>query len=64
MVIVSRSFCNADKIGDLDEIRVIFRNGIRDIRMLETECQHQSDDYFENNRIVTNKAIEEFIKGI
>lgn len=64
MVIMSRSFCNADKIGDLGEIRTIFRKGIQDIRMLETECQCQSDDYFENNRIVTNKIIEEFVKAI
>jgi len=64
MVIVSRSFCNADKIGDLGEIQTIFRKGIQDIRMLETECQSQSDDYFENNRIVTNKIIEEFVKAI
>ena len=64
MVIVSRSFCNVDKIGDLGEIRTIFRKGIQDIRMLEIECQHQSDDYFDNNRIVTNKIIEEFVKVI
>ena len=64
MVIVSRSFCNADKIGDLCEIQTIFRKGIQDIRTLDTECQSQSDDYFENNRIVTNKIIEEFVKAI
>lgn len=64
MVIVSRSFCNTEQIRDLDEIRTLFRNGIRDIRILETECRHQSSEYFESNRIATNKAIEEFVKKL
>ncbi len=46
MVILSRSFCNTDQMRDLNEIRTLFRNGIRDIRMLETECLHQSSEYF------------------
>lgn len=64
MVILSRSFCNTDQMRDLNEIRTLFRNGIRDIRMLETECLHQSFEYFESNRIATNKAVEEFVNKL
>lgn len=64
MVILSRSFCNTDQMRDLNEIRTLFRNGIRDIRMLETECLHQSSEYFESNRIATNKAVEEFVNKL
>lgn len=63
MVIVSRSFCNTDKIIDLNEIRNVFINGIRDIRLLEKECQCQTNEYFKNNQIITNKTIEEFVKN-
>lgn len=63
MVIVSRSFCNTNKIKDLDEIRNIFNTGIADIRRLEKEAA-EAANYFTSNRtavigsvhdIVTNK---------
>ena len=63
MVIVSRSFCNADKISDLEEIRNVFVKGINEIRALEQECQHQSAEYFEKNHAATVNAIEQFLKA-
>ena len=63
MVIVSRSFCNADKISDLEEIRNVFIKGINEIRALEQECQHQSAEYFEKNHAATVNAIEQFLKA-
>lgn len=60
-VILSRSFCSAEKIQDIEEIRSIFMNGVREIRQLETECMehltHSAGDiYFtENKRIVAEK---------
>lgn len=62
MVIVSRSFYNADKITDVEEVSQVFLNGIAEIRLLEAECQHQAVEYFEENRIATNNAINEFVK--
>lgn len=61
MVIVSRSFCNTDKITDLNEVYNVFMKGIREIRSLEKECLHQTADYFEENRIATNILIENFV---
>ena len=49
MVIVSRSFCNTDVVTDLNEVRAIFQNGIREIRELEKETLTKSSSYLENN---------------
>lgn len=59
MVIVSRSFCNTDIITNLDEVRQIFREGIKEIRTLEAEAQAAAD-YFSNNQ----KAVEEAVDNI
>ena len=59
MVIVSRSFCNTDKITDLEEVRHNFQTGIADIRQLEEEAERAAI-YFSNNR----KAVIESVKDI
>ncbi|MBQ3014324.1 MAG: aldolase [Clostridia bacterium] len=47
--ILSRSFCDANKIADVNEIRSVFVNGVREIRALEAECAlHMS--YFTDNK--------------
>lgn len=55
-VILSRSFCNVNKINDLDTINSIFLNGIRDIRSLERECKKYRDYFNENEQIVAEKV--------
>lgn len=47
--ILSRSFCDAEKIQDLAEIERIFNTGVRAIRQLEEKCQQKAFDY-ESNR--------------
>lgn len=49
-VILSRSFCNVDKIKNIEEIKSIFFNGLKAIRKFEKECKKHKD-YFEENRI-------------
>ena len=51
-VILSRSFCNVNLMHDLDEIREIFDQGVKEIRRLERECASQAIDseYFRRNR--------------
>ena len=61
MVIVSRAFCNTDKITDLNEVYNVFMKGISEIRSLEKECLHQTADYFEKNRIATDILIDNYI---
>lgn len=51
-VILSRSFCNVNVMHNLDEIREIFDQGVKEIRRLERECASQAIDseYFRRNR--------------
>ncbi|MBQ6432128.1 MAG: aldolase [Oscillospiraceae bacterium] len=50
--ILSRSFCDAAKIADINEINDIFQNGVREIRALERECEQHSKFFFENEKEV------------
>ena len=56
-VILSRSFCNIAKIGDMNEIRQVFVNGVASIRTLEDECRNQLA-YFEDNKTRAADIIE------
>lgn len=47
-VILSRSFCNYEKINDLGRINEIFTSGIRCMRAFEKEIQIHSDYFYEN----------------
>lgn len=60
MVIVSRSFCNTDKITDLDEVRSIFNTGIADIRNLEKEAETVCN-YFTSNRNIILQSVHEIV---
>lgn len=49
--ILSRSFCNANRIRDINIIRRIFNNGVKDIRAYEQECsQADPADLLDNKR--------------
>ena len=50
--ILSRSFCNANKISDIDEIRRLFNKGIKDIRDYEIKCASGQIDFKENTRLI------------
>ena len=62
MVIVSRSFCNTDKITDLEEVRRIFQTGIADIRRLEEEAE-KAVNYFSNNRKAVIDSVKDIIRN-
>lgn len=62
MVIVSRSFCNTDKITDLEEVRRIFQTGIADIRRLEEEAERAAN-YFSNNRRAVIDSVMDIIRN-
>ncbi len=48
--ILSRSFCDIFKIDDMEKVRDLFDNGLRQIRQLEAECCCQDAEYFQKNR--------------
>lgn len=59
MVILSRSFCDANKAENLESIEVIFKEGIEKIRDKEREVSNYSEKEFEKNHSVVCKKIEE-----
>lgn len=60
MVIVSRSFCNTDKITDLNEVKQIFATGIAEIRRLEAEASAAAT-YFTDNATALREAVDKII---
>lgn len=56
--ILSRSFCNLDQVKDLEEVRRIFQQGIKDIRALEQEIMVHKR-YFDDNKRFVVEAVEE-----
>lgn len=57
--ILSRSFCNANRIADINIIRRIFRSGVKDIRAFEQECgQADAADLLNNKREIDRIVAE------
>jgi 2-keto-3-deoxy-L-rhamnonate aldolase RhmA len=54
--ILSRSFCNSSLITDLDEIREIFTEGMKEIRTLEAECEVHKKYFNENEKTVSENV--------
>ena len=54
-VILSRSFCNTNKMDHLEEIASVFINGIREIRSLEQEYEKYSNYFRENEHMIAQK---------
>lgn len=59
MAILSRSFCNANQISDMDELKERFVVGIRDIRNHEDKIQSYGDEEFRENHVRLNRIIQE-----
>lgn len=64
MVIISRSFCNTDKIMDLNKIKQIFNTGVAELRVLEKEAERADDTYLEENRKAVVEAVNQIVKYI
>lgn len=58
--ILSRSFCNVDKINHMGVISSTFVNGIREIREFEEECEKHIS-YFINNKFELEKAVKTIV---
>lgn len=63
MVIVSRAFCNADKMIDLKDVQQIFTNGIAAIREQENEMLSVSLEEFKNNHDAVCDIVEKIVRG-
>ena len=63
MVILSRSFCNVDEIGDIEKIREIFETGVRRMREFEKEIEVHSR-YFDENRAAVAESVRTIVEKI
>ncbi len=66
VVILSRSFCNADEIGDITKIKQIFKENVSNLRDFERTLEKKDASEFEENRLEVCKGVNyivEYIKG-
>lgn len=64
MVILSRSFCDANKIEDINQIAEVFKCGVNDIRNYESKLANESAAYFELNRNAVKQKVADIVKLI
>ena len=62
--ILSRSFCDTDKIKDLKEIKKLFNNGIKEIRQLEKKLANYSQEQFLKNKDKVTKIVNKITDEI
>lgn len=61
MTILSRSFCKLHKNSNLKEIQAIFKEGVKNIRLLEDEIQTKSKSYYLLNKDLINNKVRELV---
>lgn len=62
--ILSRSFCNVDKIEDERELYEIFTEGVMQIRDYEQSLLHQDALFFEKNKAEVKRCVDEIVDRI
>lgn len=58
--ILSRSFCNVDKIGDINVIIDTFSSGLKEIRDFERECQAHTD-FFDSSEAEMQRIVKKIV---
>ena len=61
--ILSRSFCNANRIADMNIISRIFRNGVQEIRAFEQECMDADEENLLLNKEEMDRIIQSVVTG-
>lgn len=64
MAILSRSFCNADRMSDSKELKKIFSVGVKQIRDYEKELRYKQADYYEENKLKVKEKVGIILKKI
>lgn len=63
-VILSRSFCNYEKIGDIEKVREIFRVSVKDLREEEKRIQDKDEEFFVKNHEDVKEGVEKILTMI
>ena len=61
--ILSRSFCNVSVINDVDEIRKIFNEGLKELRAYEEKCSNGQIDLIKN-KIILDETVKQILENI
>ncbi len=64
MAILSRGFCDANKVEDPKTVEEIFIKGVADIRRKESEVSEYSELQFTNNHKIVEKKVNEIVETI
>jgi hypothetical protein len=64
MVILSRSFCNLQKLTNLEEIALVFKHGLNEIRNFEKILQQKPSVFYQNNKQNLQMAVKRILKKI
>ena len=59
--ILSRSFCNVNKIQDLSEVETIFNEGLKKIRGFESFCESGDDVFFSENKRLLKLIVKDVV---
>lgn len=62
MAILSRAFCNTNKITDIRQIEEIFNNGIKDNREYEKALLSKDEKFFKSKHIETAQIIDKIVR--
>ena len=62
--ILSRSFCNANTIDDIQAIRRLFNEGIKNIRDFERKAAAYTSEDYSNNRKTVISLVEKIVEGL
>lgn len=60
--ILSRGFCDANLVSDPMEIKNIFIDGVKNIRLKELEVSQYTDEQFEQNLSIIREKVNEIVK--
>lgn len=64
MVILSRSFCNANTMNDSEQIVEVFENGVRRIKNYEYSLLKKNEGFFEENQGFIHDKVLEIVGSI
>lgn len=64
MTILSRSFCNVNKIDSINTVKDVFVRGVDEIRNYEHKLQVKDISFFEHNRVIVKNKIMEIESSI
>lgn len=63
-VILSRSFCNVNKINDFNQIQSVFSKGVKDIRVYEKKLATMGQQFFISNKEELINMVSEIVNFV